>query len=203
VGVEDTRTRILRAALEAVAERGYRGATTRLIAQRAGVAELTLFRHFGSKKALVQAALQEFAPRLQIPAPSPNVEEDLKALAASYLATLGQEGELVLKLLPELVRHPDLLENAPPQGFHLLAQRVIALFRAHQEAGRLWREEPPERLAMSFVGPLIAQFLVGELVRLRFPPMDPETYVRGFLQGRRGQPSPPGAPQSGEGPGPA
>lgn len=52
------RDRILRAATELYAETGFRGATTRQIAQRAGVNEVTLFRHFGSKTALLHEAIR-------------------------------------------------------------------------------------------------------------------------------------------------
>ncbi|MEO7039366.1 MAG: helix-turn-helix domain-containing protein, partial [Candidatus Elarobacter sp.] len=48
-GVEDTRTRILAAARELFERNGTRGTTTREVAERAGVNEATLFRHFGSK----------------------------------------------------------------------------------------------------------------------------------------------------------
>lgn len=44
-----------RAAWELFAERGYDGATTAQIAKRAGVSEMTLFRHFPSKDALVMS----------------------------------------------------------------------------------------------------------------------------------------------------
>lgn len=53
----DSRDRIIRAAIEIFAEAGYRGATTRRIAQQAGVNEVTLFRHFGSKDELIEEAL--------------------------------------------------------------------------------------------------------------------------------------------------
>ena len=45
----ELRDRILEAAALVYAETGFRGATTRRIAERAGVNEITLFRHFGSK----------------------------------------------------------------------------------------------------------------------------------------------------------
>jgi AcrR family transcriptional regulator len=48
-----TRERLLRAALELIAERGYDGASTAAIAARAGLSEMTLFRHFGTKAALL------------------------------------------------------------------------------------------------------------------------------------------------------
>ena len=53
----ETEARILKAAERLFARRGYGGTTTRDLAQAAGVAEGTLFRHFDSKKAiLVQVA---------------------------------------------------------------------------------------------------------------------------------------------------
>jgi AcrR family transcriptional regulator len=48
---EDTRSRILAAAREIFALKGTRGTTTREVADRAGVNEATLFRHFGTKQA--------------------------------------------------------------------------------------------------------------------------------------------------------
>jgi len=53
----DIRDKLLDAAAQVYARTGYRGATTRRIAQQAGVNEITLFRHFGSKQALIQAVL--------------------------------------------------------------------------------------------------------------------------------------------------
>src|SRR3990172_7044895 len=54
----DTRDKILKAAAMVYAETGFRGATTRRIAQEAGVNEITLFRHFGSKGRLLHEAIE-------------------------------------------------------------------------------------------------------------------------------------------------
>src|SRR5687767_15947222 len=51
------REQLLDAAARLYAEAGYRGATTRRIATQAGVNEITLFRHFGSKDALIREAI--------------------------------------------------------------------------------------------------------------------------------------------------
>ena len=53
----DVREQLLQAALRVYAVAGVRGATTRRIAHEAGVNEVTLFRHFGSKDTLLQEAL--------------------------------------------------------------------------------------------------------------------------------------------------
>lgn len=54
-----TRERLLEAARELFTTTGYHATTTPLIAGRAGVAEGTIYRHFPSKQALLNAAYQE------------------------------------------------------------------------------------------------------------------------------------------------
>nr|WP_243686887.1 helix-turn-helix domain-containing protein [Methanobacterium formicicum] len=55
--VSKTEQKFLDAALEIFAEKGYKGATTRLIAQKAGFSELTLFRKFKTKENLFNSVL--------------------------------------------------------------------------------------------------------------------------------------------------
>jgi AcrR family transcriptional regulator len=52
---EQTHEALSRAALELFAERGYDATGTAHVAQRAGVSEMTLFRHFSTKEALLLA----------------------------------------------------------------------------------------------------------------------------------------------------
>ncbi len=54
-----TRNRLLDAARELFTTTGYHATTTPVLAARAGVAEGTIYRHFKSKKALLNAAFQE------------------------------------------------------------------------------------------------------------------------------------------------
>ncbi len=63
----DTRSNILNAALELFASNGYTNTTTRLIADVAGVNEVTIFRHFGSKEALYQEVISYAVDRLKFP----------------------------------------------------------------------------------------------------------------------------------------
>ena len=50
----DTRETILHAAARVFSQHGFRGSTTRRIADAASVNEVTIFRYFGSKAALLQ-----------------------------------------------------------------------------------------------------------------------------------------------------
>ncbi|MCZ7392537.1 MAG: TetR/AcrR family transcriptional regulator [Candidatus Methanoperedens sp.] len=55
--MDETEQKILDAAMKVFASEGYKGATTRRIAQEANVAELTLFRKFQSKDNLLKEVL--------------------------------------------------------------------------------------------------------------------------------------------------
>jgi AcrR family transcriptional regulator len=59
-----TREAILAAALELFAERGFHGTAVPLIAERAGIAAGTLYRHFASKEALVNVLYRGAKERL-------------------------------------------------------------------------------------------------------------------------------------------
>ncbi len=73
---EDTRRVILQAAYLLFAEKGYRQATMRALAERAGVGLGTIFKHFPDKPSILAAAFQE----------------DLKAIIEKAFNTLPPEG---------------------------------------------------------------------------------------------------------------
>lgn len=55
---EDRRKQILSAALDVFVEKGYNGATTSEIAKAANISEVTLFRHFDSKKEIFSSSIE-------------------------------------------------------------------------------------------------------------------------------------------------
>ncbi|MEW2252244.1 TetR/AcrR family transcriptional regulator [Streptomyces sp. NPDC006975] len=56
---EERRAEIVRAALEVIAERGYRGASLGAVAERVGLTQQGLLHYFPTKEALLVAVLQE------------------------------------------------------------------------------------------------------------------------------------------------
>lgn len=90
---EQTRERIVAAAVEHFKERGFEAATTRDIARRAGIAAGTLFNYFPSKEAIVSAlateslggADEDFAKRQR---PDASLQEDLYGYIAAGLRRL-------------------------------------------------------------------------------------------------------------------
>lgn len=106
-----SRDKLLEAAARVYAETGFRGATTRRIAEEAGVNEVTIFRHFGSKAALIDEAVrarsaspQSGLPRL--PDEPVHPERELTAWAASYLGYLRTSRSLIRKTMGEIEERP-------------------------------------------------------------------------------------------------
>ncbi|HST07582.1 MAG TPA: helix-turn-helix domain-containing protein, partial [Gemmatimonadaceae bacterium] len=85
------RDEILSAAAGVFAQHGFRGSTTRRIADAAGVNEITIFRQFGSKEALIREAMQHLtqAERLEsLPDVPVDPEREVTAWSESYMQHL-------------------------------------------------------------------------------------------------------------------
>src|ERR1700758_3024984 len=62
---EDTRRRILETAFELFASDGFEGASTRTLAERAGVNLPAIQYYFGSKEGLYRAVVEQITDRMQ------------------------------------------------------------------------------------------------------------------------------------------
>jgi len=189
---EETRERILAATRDVIGRKGKRGATTREIADVAGVNEATLFRHFGTKEALLIACAQHFCGYLELAGVAASltgdVTEDLLALARLMYERFEALGDIIRWSLVEHEYNEDVFAQTAwrPQ---LAILGVLAEFmRRRIDAGELRGE--PHRLALLFLG-LVFMHALG---RKKFPdsPLhrgDPEDalrfYVDVFLNGVR------------------
>lgn len=111
----ELRDRILEAAAQVYSETGFRGATTRRIAERAGVNEVTLFRHFGSKTRLLHQAIHcaGISSNLcGLPARSVDPRTELLEWASANHAELYARRSLIRTAMGELEERPDLI---PPE----------------------------------------------------------------------------------------
>src|SRR5207237_2424208 len=106
------RDQLIEAAARLYAATGYRGATTRRIAIEAGVNEITLFRHFGSKDALIHAALSHSkavaSAGMVLPEEPLDPERELTAWCLAISAHLTASRSVVRKVLGEIEEHPEI-----------------------------------------------------------------------------------------------
>jgi len=107
-----SRQKLLAAAARIYGESGFRGATTRRIADEAGVNEVTLFRLFGSKSALIAEAIREHAPRATEPGGLPDhpvdPEQELTAWCNAQLTHLRAARSMIRKAMGEIEEHPEM-----------------------------------------------------------------------------------------------
>lgn len=129
----ETQRRILAAALELFAERGYAATSTAAIADRAGVAEKTIFANFSTKGRLFEEILNPAALEMLVPEAIGGVQRTLSmrwgTTAALLDAFMHNRLEFVrkhpakLKLLAQaLLLHPERTEV------------FVRAFRAHLES---------------------------------------------------------------------
>jgi AcrR family transcriptional regulator len=183
--VDETRRRILCAARELWCAKGTRGTTTREVAERAGVNEATLFRHFGTKQALVEATIEHFgsvdemnSAIAQITGP-PDVA--LRELGRNLMEMMTIKREMIVRALTE-PEATDAAMKIPRQRLLLVSN----FFRRYVDAGEL--NGDPEVLARFFYGTLVARVLMQRKWDLDEPVTDEEfvrTWVHLFLNGAK------------------
>ena len=100
----DVREKIITAAMTAYAESGFQGATTRRVAEIAGVNEVTIFRNFGSKAALMDEALFRRVAALKIvdpplPTTPADPSAELSRWCDQFLSQIRGSRELLRKAM--------------------------------------------------------------------------------------------------------
>jgi len=193
------RNQLLDAAARLYAEAGYRGATTRRIAGEAGVNEVTLFRHFGSKDALIREAITR-AGLSSVAELLPQVARDpLREVgdwAKAHITELRERRSLIRTCMGEIEEHPGIFseQNSPPT---VAAKALSQYLRRLREAGLAKAQFDETAASAMLMGALFADAMgrdiMPELYRNE-PEQALDEYVRLFLRsigvGRRRNVSP-------------
>jgi len=173
------------AVLKVIAEQGYERATTRAIADAAGINEATLFRRFTSKENLLRQAVRgNFTGfSLDLDTPGDDVAADLLTIVSYYARLYETRGGVVLTLMREAKFSPDVAAVlAEPEA---LLEKVDRVILHHQQRGALVAE-PPRHTFFALVGPLMMRAFARRIDRRATQaPADPEAVVRRFLEGHR------------------
>ena len=178
--------RILEAAVAVIAERGYANATTKQIAARANINEVTLFRRFGSKKNLLRSVIEYEAAKfadgnLKY---TGELEADLVRIVERYQALVARRGHIMMMVLTEIRQQPDLIDLL--QAPQAQMQRVAGILARYQAEGRLIKVSP----FLALVGLVAPIFLTGTVGHLEFgltnDLLKAEELVERFLQGHQG-----------------
>lgn len=170
------RGRLLDAARATFAEKGYRGATTKEIAERAGMTEAMIFRHFGSKAVLFQdAAVSPIVSFMEAYVADWQTRDhgvtDAESEATRFFVGLAQAMSVDRALLLSILAAGEFDEEVRVAASHVTDAfaRVIADFEAliRTEFGlRGLRATDEPALARMLVGMLISAALHPEWLRI-------------------------------------
>lgn len=181
----DTHDRILDATLACILEMGLSGVTTRAIATRAGVNEVTLFRKFGNKNNLLKAVISREASLVASHdiRYTGNLTDDLTRAVTGYIELGQRRPGLIGVLMSELPRHPELIEAF--EGPIAILQSGIQMILRYQQEGQL-KSEHPFQTAVSLIAPIIVMGVARNLLPsgITPPPPNAREIVQNFLQGR-------------------
>jgi AcrR family transcriptional regulator len=181
-----SRERILEAARRVYAKHGFRGATTRLIAIEAGVNEVTLFRTFGSKSALLEAVLEQYSKGDDEPVfPDDPVDPlaELTRFVAINMSRVREMRPLLLHTMSEVDERPQAAEFAC-RGRHDVHDTITSYIRKLQARGLAAADIDVDVAAVMLVGTVMSDAMARHFVPDVYPPLDQaaERYVRSFLR---------------------
>lgn len=170
----DKQIKIVQAAVEIFSEKGFAGSSTSEIAQKAGVAEGTIFRHYKTKKELLLSIVAPIMTKLIAPfavkdftkvleADYPDVEQFLRAVIVNRLEFARKNFPVIKIFMHEIPFHPELREQFKETVAVLVLEKAYKAIRHFQNEGQIIKlpEAVTMRLIVSTIfGFLIARFLL-------------------------------------------
>ncbi len=144
----DKQIKILKAAIEIFSEKGYAATSTSEIAQKAGVAEGTIFRHYKTKKDLLISIVAPLITKIITPialkdfnkvlgASYPQYEDFLRAIIHNRLQFAKKNLHLIKILIQEIPFHPELQAQFKEHVAKKVLERFEKVVVYFQEKGDL------------------------------------------------------------------
>ena len=163
-----TKEKILEKALKLFSEKGYLGATTKEIAKEAGIAEVTLFRHFPSKEKLFEGAIKNnsFLPALKGLIPEIEempYEEALVIISRRFLEILSSRKDLIKIMHTEIHSYPEKIHEIYHSFIHEVFKTLASYFKDMQKKGLL-TDFDVDFGAKAFLGMFFSYFNSQELM---------------------------------------
>jgi AcrR family transcriptional regulator len=184
---EERRRVIIEAALTLFSQKGFRGTTTKEIAQAAGCSEATLFKHFATKDELYSAILETKVQIEEVLAQARHLaarKDDagvFRAVGLRGLTRVEQDSALMRLLLFSALEGHALA----PIFFESQARRLHEFLSSYIEiriADGVFRPVNPLVAARGFVGMIVHYLLLHEIYGVKRPAgFSPEQVVETFV----------------------
>jgi AcrR family transcriptional regulator len=171
----DPRGRLIEAAITAFSECGFRGATTRRIAESAGVNEVTLFRLFGSKGALLEEAVRQSqsTPSRRadgfLPDEPGDPQAELESWAREQWRSIRERRSVIRKMMSEVEEHPEIAACLT-DNWDRTRSGILHYLERLRERGDIDLDAPIATAITMLSGALFADAIGRDIKRNVYPP---------------------------------
>lgn len=191
----DKEVRILNAAINAFAEKGFEATRTREIAERAGIAEGTIFRYFKSKDAILERMVPLLIRVLKPGIGKPledilnlnqqePIDRILVAVLKDRLQMIRENGRFIRSVLPELIHRVPLLDQLRQSLLPMIEGYVAQVVERGKARGEL-DESVDARLVMVQLLGFVLSYRVSQGNDPAREAEDVERFVESLMRGWR------------------
>lgn len=177
--------KLLLAAIDLMAKKGYNGVSTQEIATAAGLSEKTLFRRFGSKQNLLETAFDRFHYAEEITNLFNeklvwDLQTDLLLISRTYHEIMNRNRKMIMISIKEEGNLPGFRERTQKHPRQLL-EILTNYFRVMYEKGKLIRTDS-ELQALSFMMLNFGAFMNNLDSNDNFPTVSLESFIMESVQ---------------------
>ncbi len=183
----DKEIRIINAAINIFSEKGFESTRTREIAERAGIAEGTIFRYFPTKDAILERMvpllIRVMMPRISGPidriihahANDP-VEDVWREILIDRIQMIRDNGRFIKSVLPELIHRAPLLNQLKASILPVIDQYISQVVVYGKARGELDSALSSQLVMQQLLGFILSYSMFGSSEK-----QDVERDVREFL----------------------
>ena len=191
------REQILQGSMKLFAAKGFRGTTTREIAQQLGISEALMFKYFPSKKALYRAIIRkrtDGSEEMFFPKEAIQSKDDRQVFRsiASYLISKNTEDPTFMRLLQYSALEGHELSKIFFESHSMERTKLLSKYIRQRIKEQAFQNVPPLLAARAFMGMILhyvqSQELYGLKDHFNFSQKKVvDTFVETFLNGLTGK----------------
>jgi AcrR family transcriptional regulator len=191
------REQILRGSMKLFAAKGFRGTTTREIAQQLGISEALMFKYFPSKKALYRAIIRkrtDGSEEMFFPKEAIQSKDDRQVFRsiASYLISKNTDDPTFMRLLQYSALEGHELSKIFFESHSMERTKLLSKYIRQRIKEQAFQNVPPLLAARAFMGMILhyvqSQELYGLKDHFNFSQKKVvDTFVETFLNGLTGK----------------
>ena len=185
----DAKEKLLPAAAQLFAERGYAGVSIREVAAAAGVNSALISYHFGGKEGLYEAVVSAQFERViarveRIAASGGTPQEKMKMYGDVIRLNHTEDQPLMARLIQgELSSPTSCMENVIKKNIGRVAGIVVGMIKEGMDMGEFRDDIPPVYAALSLAGMLNFFFIMRDVTKSFLPDSqnNPEAFIQSAL----------------------